>query len=77
METCYKIFRKEVLDSVKIEQNHFSFEPEITAKVARRHWRIYEVGIFYSGRNYAEGKKIAWKDGLTAIWSILKYNLFR
>jgi len=77
METCYKMFRREVLDSVKIEQNRFGFEPEITAKVARRHWRIYEVGISYSGRNYAEGKKIKWKDGLSAVWYILKYNLFR
>ncbi|OGB63068.1 MAG: glycosyl transferase [Caldithrix sp. RBG_13_44_9] len=77
METCYKMFRREVLDGVKIEQDRFGFEPEITAKVARRHWRIYEVGISYSGRNYAEGKKIKWKDGLSAIWYILKYNLFR
>ena len=77
METCYKMFRREVLDSVKIEQDRFGFEPEITAKVARRHWRIYEVGISYSGRNYAEGKKIKWKDGLSAVWYILKYNLFR
>jgi glycosyltransferase involved in cell wall biosynthesis len=77
METCYKMFRREVLDGVKIEQNRFGFEPEITAKIAHRHWRIYEVGISYSGRNYAEGKKINWKDGLSAIWYILKYNLFR
>ena len=77
METCYKMFRREVLDSVRIEQNRFGFEPEITAKVAHRHWRIYEVGISYSGRNYAEGKKIKWKDGLLAVWYILKYNLFR
>ena len=77
METCYKMFRREVLDSVKIEQNRFGFEPEITAKVAHRHWRIYEVGISYSGRNYAEGKKIKWKDGLSAVWYILKYNLFK
>lgn len=77
METCYKMFRREVLDGVKIEQDRFGFEPEITAKVARRHWRIYEVGISYSGRNYTEGKKIKWKDGLSAVWYILKYNLFR
>jgi glycosyltransferase involved in cell wall biosynthesis len=76
METCYKVFRKEVLDTVKIEQNRFGFEPEITAKVSKENWRIYEVGISYSGRNYAEGKKINWKDGLQAIWCILKYNLF-
>jgi len=76
METCYKVFRKEVLDSVKIEQNRFGFEPEITAKVSKDNWRIYEVGIAYFGRNYAEGKKINWKDGLQAIWCILRYNLF-
>ena len=76
METCYKVFRTEVLDSVKIEQNRFGFEPEITAKVSRGNWRIYEVGIAYFGRNYAEGKKINWKDGLQAIWCILRYNLF-
>src|SRR4030042_2947757 len=76
METCYKMFLRDVLDGVKIEQDRFGFDPEITAKVARRHWRIYEVGISYSGRNYAEGKKIKWKDGLSAIWYILKYNLF-
>jgi glycosyltransferase involved in cell wall biosynthesis len=76
METCYKVFRKEVLDSVKIEQNRFGFEPEITAKVSKANWRIYEVGIAYFGRNYSEGKKIDWKDGLQAIWCILRYNLF-
>ncbi len=76
METCYKVFRKEVLDSVKIEQNRFGFEPEITAKVSKGNWRIYEVGIAYFGRNYSEGKKINWKDGLQAIWCILRYNLF-
>lgn len=76
METCYKVFRKEVLDSVKIEQNRFGFEPEITAKVSKGNWRIYEVGISYFGRNYTEGKKINWKDGLQAIWCVLKYNLF-
>ena len=76
METCYKVFRTEVLDSVKIEQNRFGFEPEITAKVSKGNWRIYEVGIAYFGRNYAEGKKINWKDGLQAIWCILRYNLF-
>ena len=76
METCYKVFRKEVLDSVTIEQARFGFEPEITAKVAKGNWRIYEVGISYSGRNYDEGKKIGWKDGVQAILCILKYNLF-
>ena len=76
METCYKMFRKEVLDSIQIEQNRFGFEPEITAKLARGNWRIYEIGISYSGRNYAEGKKINWQDGVQALWCILKYNLF-
>lgn len=77
METGYKMFRKEVLDTIKIEQNRFGFEPEITAKIARGNWRIYEVGISYSGRKYAEGKKITWKDGFQAIWCIIKYNLFK
>lgn len=76
METCYKMFRREVLTSIKLEQDRFGFEPEITAKIAHRGWRIYEVGISYFGRNYAEGKKINWRDGLAAIWCILKYNLW-
>jgi len=76
METCYKVFRKEVLDSIKIEQDRFGFEPEITAKVAKEGWRIYEVPISYYGRTYEEGKKINWKDGIKAIWYILRYNLF-
>jgi glycosyltransferase involved in cell wall biosynthesis len=76
METCYKMFRKEVLDSIQIEQNRFGFEPEITAKLAKGQWRIYEVGISYSGRNYVEGKKINWRDGVQALWCILKYNVF-
>lgn len=76
METCYKMFTKEVLDSIRIEQNRFGFEPEITAKLAKGNWRIYEIGISYSGRNYAEGKKINWQDGLQALWCILKYNVF-
>jgi glycosyltransferase involved in cell wall biosynthesis len=77
METCYKVFRREVLQKVTIEENRFGFEPEITAKVARLGVRIYEVGISYSGRTYAEGKKIGWRDGFRAIWVIIKYNLFR
>ena len=77
IESCYKVFRKEVLDSVKIEQNGFGFEPEITAKVSKGDWRIYEVGISYAGRSYAEGKKVNWKDGFQAIWCILKYSLFK
>lgn len=70
------MFRKEVLDSIKIEQDRFGFEPEITAKVAKEGWRIYEVPISYYGRTYEEGKKINWKDGIKAIWYILRYNLF-
>jgi len=77
METCYKAFRREVIQSIEIEENRFGFEPEITAKVARMKCRIYEVGISYYGRTYSEGKKIGWKDGLSAIRCILKYNLFR
>jgi glycosyltransferase involved in cell wall biosynthesis len=77
METCYKVFRREVLSQIKIEENRFGFEPEITAKVSKLDCVIYEVGISYYGRTYAEGKKIGWKDGVRAIWAILKYNLFR
>jgi len=76
METCYKAFRREVIQSIKIKENRFGFEPEITAKVARnKDWRIYEVGISYYGRTYDQGKKIGWKDGIRAIYCILKYNL--
>lgn len=75
METCYKMFRREVIQAIKIEENRFGFEPEITAKISRGHYRIYEIGIPYSGRTYAEGKKINWKDGFRAIYAILKYNL--
>lgn len=77
METCYKAFRRDVLDKIVIEENRFGFEPEITAKFAKLNLRIYEVGISYSGRTYAEGKKISWKDGLSAIRCIIKYNLLR
>jgi hypothetical protein len=77
METCYKIFRREIIQSIDIEEKRFGFEPEITAKVARRRVRIYEVGITYYGRTYAEGKKIGWKDGVRAVWCILKYNVFK
>lgn len=76
METCYKMFRKEILERIEIEEERFGFEPEITAKVARMGCRIYEVGISYYGRTYAEGKKINWRDGVRAIYCILKYNLF-
>jgi len=76
METCYKVFRKEVLNKIEIGQDRFGFEPEITAKVAKGGWRIYEVPISYYGRTYKEGKKINWKDGLKTIWCILRYNLW-
>ena len=75
METCYKAFRREIIQKISIEENRFGFEPEITAKVAKLKCRIYEVGVSYSGRTYQEGKKIGWKDGFKAIWCILKYNL--
>jgi hypothetical protein len=75
METCYKMFRREVIQSITIEEDRFGFEPEITAKIAHRGLVIYEVGISYYGRTYAEGKKIGWKDGIRAIYAILKYNL--
>jgi len=77
METCYKAFRREIIQGIAIQEDRFGFEPEITAKVAHLGCRIYEVGISYSGRTYAEGKKIGWKDGLSALRCILKYNLFR
>lgn len=76
METCYKAFRREIIQSIKIQENRFGFEPEITAKVAKMKCRIYEVGISYYGRTYKEGKKIHWKDGIRAIYCIIKYNLF-
>jgi glycosyltransferase involved in cell wall biosynthesis len=77
METGYKAFRRQVVQSIRIEENRFGFEPEITAKVAKGGWRVYEVGISYFGRTYAEGKKIDYRDGLHAIWCIVKYNLLR
>ena len=77
METCYKMFRTPIIQSVKLKENRFGFEPEVTAKISRiKDIRIYEVGISYYGRTYAEGKKINWKDGFRAIYCILKYNLF-
>jgi glycosyltransferase involved in cell wall biosynthesis len=75
METCYKVFRREIIQSIPIEENRFGFEPEITVKVARRNLRIYEVGISYWGRTYEEGKKIGWKDGVRALYCLLKYSL--
>ena len=77
METCYKVFRSEVIKSIEIEEDRFGFEPEITAKIARHGCRVYEVGVSYSGRTYEEGKKIDWRDGLHALWCIFKYNLLR
>ena len=74
METCYKTFRREIIQKIKIEENRFGFEPEITAKVARLKVRIYEVAISYYGRTYTEGKKIGWRDGFHALWCIFKYN---
>jgi glycosyltransferase involved in cell wall biosynthesis len=75
MEVCYKAFRREIIQKIAIEEDRFGFEPEITAKVARLKCRIYEVGVSYAGRTYSEGKKIGWRDGLRAVWCILKYNL--
>jgi glycosyltransferase involved in cell wall biosynthesis len=75
METCYKMFRREVIQSIPIEENRFGFEPEITVKIAKRRLRIYEVGISYWGRTYEEGKKIGWKDGMRALWCLLKYSI--
>ncbi len=77
METCYKVFRREIIQKINIEENRFGFEPEITAKVARLKVRIYEVAISYYGRTYAEGKKIGWRDGFRALWCIAKYNFFQ
>jgi glycosyltransferase involved in cell wall biosynthesis len=75
METCYKVFRREILQSIPIEEDRFGFEPEITVKIAKRRLRIYEVGISYWGRTYEEGKKIHWKDGVRALFCLLKYSL--
>lgn len=74
METCYKVFRKDIMDKITIMENRFGFEPEITAKLSRLHCRIYEVGISYSGRTYSEGKKIDWRDGFSALRCIFKYR---
>lgn len=75
METGFKVFKRDVIQSIKLEQNRFGFEPEITVKIARMKLRIYEVGISYSGRTYEEGKKIGWRDGIKALWCILKYSI--
>ena len=75
METCYKVFRREILQSIPIEEDRFGFEPEITVKISKRRLRVYEVGIGYWGRTYEEGKKISWRDGFRALWCLLKYSL--
>jgi glycosyltransferase involved in cell wall biosynthesis len=75
METCYKVFRREIIQAIPLHENRFGFEPEVTVKVAKRRLRIYEVGISYQGRTYEEGKKIGWKDGVRALWVLLKYSI--
>jgi glycosyltransferase involved in cell wall biosynthesis len=75
METCYKVFRREVIQSIRLEEDRFGFEPEVTVKIAKRNLRVYEVGISYAGRTYEEGKKIVWRDGLWALWCLLKYSV--
>jgi glycosyltransferase involved in cell wall biosynthesis len=75
METCYKMFRREAIQSIAIEEERFGFEPEITVKIAKRRLRIYEVGISYWGRTYEEGKKIGWRDGMRALWCLMKYSI--
>jgi len=76
METCYKVFKREVLDNLELQSNRFAIEPEITAKIAKQKVRIFEIPVSYYGRTYAEGKKIGWKDGVAAIWAIVRYNLW-
>jgi hypothetical protein len=77
METCYKLFRRDVIQGIKLKENRFGFEPEVTAKISRiKELSIYEVGISYYGRTFEEGKKIGWKDGMRAIYCILKYNIW-
>ena len=77
MESCYKAFRRDVIEKIRLEENRFGFEPEIVAKVARLRCRVYEVGVSYSGRTYEEGKKITWRDGVRALWCIVKYSRSR
>ena len=76
METCYKVFRRDVLERIELKSNRFGFEPEVTVKVAKGNWRVYEVPISYSGRSYKDGKKITWRDGFVALYSILRYRFF-
>ncbi len=75
--TGHKVFKKDIIDRVTLKENKFGFESEITTKIAKPKCRIYEIGISYSGRTYAEGKKIGWRDGMKALWCVVKYNLFR
>jgi hypothetical protein len=75
METCYRAFRREVIQSIRLEENRLGFEPEVTVKIAMRHLHVYEVGIRYSRRTYAEGKKIGWRDGMRAVWCLGKWSL--
>ena len=77
MEVCYKVFKREILDEIELREDRFGFEPEFTAKVARNGYAVYEVGISYHGRTYDQGKKINWKDGLRAVYVILKYGILR
>jgi glycosyltransferase involved in cell wall biosynthesis len=76
METCYKVFRREVIQGMRLKSNRFGFEPEVTVKMAKGKWRVYEVPISYAGRSYAEGKKITWRDGVVALYAILRYRFF-
>jgi glycosyltransferase involved in cell wall biosynthesis len=76
METCYKVFRREVIEKIQLKSSRFGFEPEVTVKIAKGKWRVYEVPISYSGRSYEEGKKITWRDGFVALYSIVRYRLF-
>ena len=76
IETCYKTFRADILKTITLRENRFGFEPEFTAKISRAHCRVYEVPISYNGRDYSEGKKIDWKDGVAAVYFIIKYNFF-
>jgi glycosyltransferase involved in cell wall biosynthesis len=76
MESCYKVFRREVIEGIRLRSNRFGFEPEVTAKIAKKKWRVYEVPISYSGRSYEEGKKITWRDGFVALYAIVRYRLF-
>ena len=77
METCYKAFRRGILEQIVLKENRFGFEPEITAKISKLDCRIFEIGISYNGRQYSEGKKIGWKDGFSALWCIIKYNILK